>query len=85
VYSGNGIINSQEEVGGWPVLNSTEPPLDSDHDGMPDEWESSMNLNPNDPEDRNKIAFSGYSFLEEYLNELGKFPVPNERKTLKHN
>jgi len=85
VHSGNGIINSQEEVGGWPVLNSTEPPLDSDHDGMPDEWESRMNLNPNDPEDRNKIAFSGYSFLEEYLNELGKFPVPNERKTLKHN
>jgi len=85
VDSGNGIINSQEEVGGWPVLNSTEPPLDSDHDGMPDEWESRMNLNPNDPEDRNKIAFSGYSFLEEYLNELGKFPVPNERKTLKHN
>jgi pectate lyase len=82
VYSGNGIINSQTEVGGWPVLNSTDPPQDSDHDGMPDEWELRMNLNPNYSEDRNEIASGGYTFLEEYLNELGKFPVSSERKSL---
>ena len=31
-----GIIDSQEEVGGWPELSSLPDPSDSDHDGMPD-------------------------------------------------
>jgi pectate lyase len=83
VYSGNGIINSQTEVGGWPELISYESPADSDHDGMPDEWELKMNLNPNDPEDRNNFGSTGYTFLEEYLNELGEFPLPVYTKTLK--
>jgi len=69
-----GIIDSQSDVGGWPKLTSLTAPKDTDHDGMPDDWEISQSLNPNDPNDRNKIAVSGYTFIEEYLNELGKFP-----------
>jgi pectate lyase len=69
-----GIIDSQEDVGGWPILNSSPAPQDSDHDGIPDSWEIEHNLNPNDPIDRNTIAASGYTYVEEYLNELGKFP-----------
>jgi hypothetical protein len=65
-----GIIDSQETVGGWPVLNSLPAPLDSDHDGMPDEWEVSHSLNPNDASDRNNIDASGYTMLEVYLNSL---------------
>jgi hypothetical protein len=72
VFSGNGIINSQSEVGGYPVLNSLTPPLDSDKDGIPDDWEIKNNLDPNDNLDANKTAASGYTFLEEYLNELVK-------------
>jgi pectate lyase len=34
------IIDSQDEVGGWPVYASGTPPVDSDHDGMPDAWEN---------------------------------------------
>jgi pectate lyase len=70
VRKGTGkIIDSQSEVGGWPELKSAPPPLDSDHDGMPDEWESRHGLDPKDPSDaaqsRDK---NGYTNLEHYLN-----------------
>ena len=63
-----GIIDSQNDVGGWPALESAPPPLDSDHDGMPDEWELAHGLNANDPNDRNGIGEGGYTNLEIYLN-----------------
>ncbi|GAI74466.1 unnamed protein product, partial [marine sediment metagenome] len=42
-------IDSQWEVGGWPELNSAAAPLDSDQDGMPDNWELAKGFNPNNP------------------------------------
>lgn len=66
----SGIIDSQEDVGGWPELESAPPPTDSDHDGMPDPWERAHGLNPNDPSDRNTVADDGYTMLEKYLNSL---------------
>ncbi|WP_346860720.1 pectate lyase [uncultured Draconibacterium sp.] len=65
-----GIIDSQNDVGGWPVLKSLPAPLDTDHDGMPDVWEKKNELNPNDASDRNKIAENGYTMLEIYLNDI---------------
>jgi pectate lyase len=67
---GNGIIDSQNDVGGWPVLNSSPAPLDSDHDGMPDEWEEKNGLNPEDSSDRNRTNKDGYTMLEVYINSL---------------
>jgi hypothetical protein len=67
---GKGIIDSPTDVGGWQVNNSLLAPVDSDHDGMPDNWETTHGLNSNDPSDRNTIAPSGYSMLEEYLNSI---------------
>lgn len=68
---GKGIINSQEAVGGWPELKSSEPPTDTDHDGMPDAWEEKMGLNPNDPADGTMDPDGdGYTNLEDYLNSL---------------
>ena len=66
------VINSQSEVGGWPELKSAPVPLDSDGDGIPDEWEKAHGLNPNDPRDAASAARdgSGYSNLEIYLNSL---------------
>jgi hypothetical protein len=65
------LIDSQDEVGGWPVLHSLPAPLDSDHDGMPDAWEKAHGLNPDDPADRNGDRDGdGYTNLEEYLNSL---------------
>jgi pectate lyase len=67
----SGIIDSQSDVGGWPELKSTTPPTDTDHDGMPDEWEKKNALNPNNAADGNKIAADGYTMLEKYLNSIG--------------
>ena len=69
-YGVAGIIDTPSEAGGWPVYRSAEAPADSDHDGMPDEWERANGLNPNDPSDRNTVTRSGYTCLEVYLNGL---------------
>lgn len=66
----SGIIDSPNDVGGWPVLNSLPAPADSDHDGMPDKWEKAQKLNPNDPDDRNLTDKDGWTNLERYLNGL---------------
>jgi hypothetical protein len=65
------IIDDESEVGGWPPLASTRPPTDSDHDGMPDLWETERRLNPNDPSDGARdMNGDGYTNVEEYLNDL---------------
>jgi hypothetical protein len=65
------ILNSQTEVGGWPDLRTAAAPLDSDGDGMPDEWERQHGLNPNDAADGPQVRdASGYTNVEEYLNGL---------------
>ncbi len=66
-----GIIDSQKEVGGWPELRSVPAPLDSDHDGIPDDWELAHGLDPTDSSDGARLAKgSAYTNLEEYLNSL---------------
>jgi len=65
-----GIIDSQDDVGGWPELKSTMPPKDSDNDGMPDSWEieNGLDINQNDVNlDQNK---DGYTNIENYINSL---------------
>ncbi len=70
-YGNNGIIDSQEEVGGWPELKSLPAPKDTDQDGMPDVWEKQKGLDLSDPGDRNgDLDNDGYTNLEEYLNSL---------------
>jgi pectate lyase len=66
----NRLIDSQDEVGGWPALRSAPAPVDTDGDGMPDDWERRHGLNPNDPADGNAVQADGYTNLEKYLNSL---------------
>ncbi|MGA9650543.1 MAG: pectate lyase, partial [Pedobacter sp.] len=66
----SGIIDSPADVGGWPELKSTPAPLDTDHDGMPDAWETKNGLDPKNPDDRNKMGKDGYTMLEIYLNGI---------------
>jgi hypothetical protein len=66
---GDGIISSQDEVGGWPKLLSAPAASDTDADGMPDEWErrfsSDGSLSMRNDSDSDG---DGYSNIEEYLN-----------------
>jgi pectate lyase len=66
---GKGIIDSPQTVGGWPELQATAAPLDSDADGMPDAWETRFGLDPHLASDNSQDRDQdGYSNLEEYLN-----------------
>ena len=71
-------IDSQNQVGGWPVLASLTAPADTDQDGIPDAWENDHGLNPADPADGPAIGAGGYSNLELYLNDI--VPVPDADK-----
>lgn len=62
------IIDSQKQVGEWPVYKSGPVPVDTDNDGIPDEWERRNNLNPKNPADA--LQGDGYTNLERYLNSL---------------
>lgn len=63
-------IDSQWETGGWPAMRAGRPPRDTDRDGIPDDWERARGLNPHDAGDAAKAAPSGYTWIEEFLNEL---------------
>jgi hypothetical protein len=68
---GNGIINSQSDVGGWPDLKQEKPPVDSDNDGIPDAWEEQNSLNPADSSDNREYSLnSDYTNIEVYINSL---------------
>lgn len=63
-----GIIDSVDEVGGWPTLASGTAPADADRDGMPDAWETARGLDPEDATDAiGDRDGDGYTNLEEHL------------------
>jgi predicted neuraminidase len=69
---GKGVVMDPADVGGWPELSSDPAPVDTDKDGIPDDWELANDLDPNDPEDRNIYSPEGYTMLEVYLDSLVK-------------
>jgi len=84
-----GFIDSQNDVADaagspnfpWPEYRTYNVPVDTDHDGIPDEWETRFGLNPNDPSDANADRDGdGYTNLEKYLAWLvGEYPPGNSR------
>ncbi len=79
IRTGTGrIIDSQEDVGGWPTLESSPVELDSDADGMPDAWEQAHGLDAESPDDYLDDPDSdGYPNIEEFLNQTN----PHEAET----
>lgn len=70
-FGTNGIINSQEDVSGWPILRVGKPLIDTDADGMPDVWENAHGLNANDASDASNYTLDEkYTNIEVYLNSL---------------
>ncbi len=65
------IIDSQTEVGGYPVLPPDSRPAgwDTDQDGMPDYWELAVGSDPQ-LANNNHTNSDGYTDLEHYLNWL---------------
>ena len=75
--SWGGLIDTQDEVGGWPQLKATEDELarvkDSDGDGIPDYYEILLGLDANDAADANAKTLDRdqrYTNLEMYLHYL---------------
>ncbi len=64
------LLNSEQEVGGWPELRRAPAPVDGDGDGMPDIWEKRHGLDPNNPADGRIESANGYTHLENYLDSL---------------
>lgn len=69
------IIQNEQDVqqfllGGVGTIQNGENPLDSDNDGMPDEFEDKYGLDKNDPSDAAKIANNGYTNIENYIFTL---------------
>jgi pectin methylesterase-like acyl-CoA thioesterase len=68
----SGIIDSQDDTGGFIPYGGNTPPVDSDKDGMADAWELANGLSPTNAADRNTVAANGYTNLENYLNGITK-------------
>ncbi len=57
----------------WPALRTLSPTVDSDLDGMPDEWERENDLNPHDDADAAGYKLDKYyTNIEVYINSLLK-------------
>lgn len=75
-----GIIDSQKDVGGWPTLLQAQALIDTDGDGMPDEWEIANKLDHNKPNATARELSTGYDNIEVYINSLVKEITENQYK-----
>ncbi|MFD2967494.1 polysaccharide lyase [Sphingobacterium bambusae] len=64
-----GIITDIRQVGGYPVYKG-KPYKDSDNDGLPDDYERKVGLDPNNPKDASVISNTGYAHIENFLNSV---------------
>lgn len=62
----------EKTISAWPELRQDFPPIDSDKDGIPDEWEKSNGSDPNTFDSHLFKIGSHYTNIEVYLNALVK-------------
>ncbi|MBD3289088.1 hypothetical protein GF337_09810, partial [candidate division KSB1 bacterium] len=75
IDSAAGIINNPAEFGGYPQLAEGTPPVDTDHDGMPDDWETENGLNPDANDANGRDLDPDYDNIEVYINSLIPSPI----------
>lgn len=62
------FITNEDDLGGIGKVDGGVPIVDTDHDGMPDDWEREHGLNPN-KDDATLYSFgNGYMNIENYVN-----------------
>ncbi|WP_140485510.1 polysaccharide lyase family 1 protein [Flavobacterium sp. GSA192] len=73
-----GMIDNEQDAGGWPNFVSETRPTDwdTDQDGLPNWWEEAKGLNVNsikgDFADANEGTGKGFTQLEDYLNWMAQ-------------
>ena len=65
------VINTQADVGGWPVLPAGKAAVDTDGDGMPDAWETAHGFDPKKA-DGAIVGKDGWTNLELYLTDAAR-------------
>lgn len=70
-------VDDPAEMGGFGEISGGPAPLDTDGDGMSAAWKTAHGLNPH-VADGNKLAASGRTELEEYLNWLVLQQTPQQ-------
>ncbi len=75
------VQETRDRTGSWgartprDLMDGLAPlaaPVDTDGDGMPDTWEQAHGLDPRNNDDHSRILPSGYTAIEEYLNNLAE-------------
>lgn len=71
VSEGTGMYKQNvSDAGGWPSLDGGTARLDSDNDGMPDDWEISYGTDPQVADDDQDLDGDGYTNIEEWINSF---------------
>lgn len=88
-YPKKGIIDNQLDLkpedasanwSPWPTLASRPAPLDTDNDGMPDDWEKARKLDHGVANSSGRDLSRDYDNLEIYLNDLVSVITNNQYK-----
>ncbi len=69
----NGIIDSQTDVGGWPIIKLKKNKKDHDGDGIPNKWERKLKLDCKTNDANLYTLDKNYTNIEVYANSLIKF------------
>ena len=73
------FVADPADVGGWDKTGSARAEdFDPDRDGMASAWEVAHGLDPQTADGGGDVNNDGYTNLENYLNDLGAFPLLNE-------
>ena len=70
--SSKGLIDSQSDAGGWPLLQSAAYPANQSGDGIPDAWKTQHGLDITKNVATGRQLSTAYDNIEVYINSLVK-------------